>query len=101
MSERPELRIVAWMLSGDTGISSEAIVSKMTGLPTRYGFMCEPADPSDLGRCLRLLRKFPEWGARIGEMAEVSQRWSALVAHWDEIAAMMEEEVGIDWEKGQ
>jgi len=92
-----------WLLnSGDTGLSSEAIARHMLGLeshgrrPWAY-----PLDPADMGRCLRLLELIPEWMPRLHEMASYCPEWAALIARWDEIAASMRDEVGIDWSKGR
>jgi hypothetical protein len=38
-------------------------------------------DSDDLGRCVRLLDRFPEWRARIQEM-DVVPGWSGLSASW-------------------
>lgn len=93
-------RVLKWMMSGDTGISSKSICAHMTDTESKdYGSY--PSDPSDLGRCLRLLELFPEWKARITEMAKYGTGWIGLVAKWDELAQMMADEVGIDWSKGR
>lgn len=94
-------RLAAWFLSGDTGVSSKAIAAHMSGAGTTGDFWWwGPADPADLGRCLRLLELFPEWKPRMGEMASRHPDWAQLVPHWQEIAECMAEEVGIDWSKG-
>lgn len=64
-----ERRALFWSMSGDTGISSEAICSHMTGNPVRMGFM-PPSDASDRGRCIRLLELIPEWIVRLNEMVK-------------------------------
>ena len=89
-----------WIVGDDTGMSSKTIWAVMLGL-NLPGWCCEPADPDDLGRCLRLLELIPEWKPRIGEMAAVSQSWARMIPHWDRIAASMAKEVGIDWSKGR
>lgn len=91
-------RALMWLASGDSGMSSEAICYHMLGMKSDGRF---PLDPSDLGRCLRLLELFPEWKPRMGEMARYSAQWAALVERWDELAEMMADEVGIDWSKGK
>lgn len=93
-------KVLAWFASDDTGTSSEGIACHMTGTPIRDAWE-GPSDPSDLGRCLRLLELFPEWKPRMGEMARHGNEWSALVPHWDDLAQMMADEVGIDWSKGR
>lgn len=103
MSDVPQAAL-DWIASGDTGLSSEAIWAHMAGSRMldndRRGYSF-PHDPDDLGRCLRLLDAVPEWKARIGEMAQHSPYWAALVARWDELAKCMEDEVGIAWQKGR
>lgn len=77
-----------WFRSDDTGLSSQAIVAKLEGMTLpdvlRWGY-CHPLDPADLGRCLRLLNKFPEYRERLHEMAECSPQWENLVEHWREL----------------
>ena len=80
-----------WYRSGDTGVSSETIWHVMTGYPVKsYGY---PIDVSDFGRCHRMLRAFPEWRARMNEVADRFPReWTLLVKHWDELTALYEKE---------
>lgn len=73
-----------WMLSGDTGISSKCIYAVMTGSKCRDS--SPPSDPSDFGRCFRLLQHFPEWRPRMGEVAAKFPEWTALVRQWSELA---------------
>jgi hypothetical protein len=81
-----------WYASGDTGTSSETIWHVMTGFPVqRHGY---PLDPSDFGRCYRLLERFPEWRARMPEVAaRFPKMWSLLVINWDRLTALYEEEI--------
>lgn len=77
-----------WYRSTDTGTSSETIWSVMTGFPVqRDGY---PLDPSDFGRCHRLLEKFPEWRARLPEVAErfPDTPWPVLIREWDALTAL-------------
>ena len=92
--------VIAWFAGDDTGMSSEAIACHMTGVESRNPW-CAPSDPGDLGRCLRLLERFPEWNGRMGEMAKHGPEWAALVPHWGELEKLMADEVGIDWSKGR
>lgn len=64
-----EQRALFWALSGDTGLSSEAIVNHMIGntAATRSGFQ-PPSDEDDRGRCIRLLELIPEWIPQLKEM---------------------------------
>lgn len=80
----------AWIANGDTGVSSETIWSVLTGHPVRSTGV--PFDPSDFGRCYRLLKVMPSWRGRLSEVVAKHPRWSTLVAHWDELTALYEEE---------
>lgn len=82
MSKEELLRLIKWLTGDDTGVSSRQIASVMIGeKPTnRFGF---PYDPSDLGRCLRLLELFPDFD--IWSMHSVSDGWWKLVNHWKEL----------------
>jgi hypothetical protein len=91
-------KVISWMAGDDTGMSSKAIASHMTGAKSDGSY---PYDPADLGRCLRLLEQFPEWKPRIVEMAVYGRVWAAYAARWEEMAKSMADEVGIDWSKSQ
>ncbi len=69
-----------WLLSGDTGSSSEAIWHHMMGTKGLKR-VWTPADSGDFGRCFRLLRLFPEWRARLGEMRKYPA-WKPIVDVW-------------------
>lgn len=77
-------KIIQWLLSGHTGISSKAIVSQMTGFKT-HRWADHPRDGGDFERCHRLLVEVPEFMVRIEEMAQRSPQWAVLVDHWHEL----------------
>lgn len=91
-------RVFTWLLGRDTGSSSKAILAQMVCGVSHGEY---PYDPADLGRCLRMLELFPEWKARIAEMAGYGKVWAVFIDHWDELSSMMADEVGIDWSKGR
>lgn len=97
----PTVAESAWLAGGDTGMSSKTIWSVMTGrLPRHADNWWEPSipyDPSDFGRCHRLLEEFPAWRARLPEVADKYPEWKPLVEVWDELTALYEEE----WASGQ
>jgi hypothetical protein len=92
-----------WFASGDTGVSSERIVTcamANTLVPSSWdeGY---PRDPADIGRCFRAIDKMP-WARRgLDILAGTLPRWRALAARWDEIRQVMNDEVGIDWSRGK
>ena len=81
----------AWIRNGDTGVSSETIWSVMTGCPVRYADI--PYDPSDFGRCYRLLKIMPSWRARLPKVAERYPKWGPMVEAWEELTALYEDEL--------
>jgi len=84
--------LIKWLNSDDTGVSSKAIVAYMEGIePGRFGYDY-PHDPSDLGRCLRLLDIMPEYKARLKHMKHLSPVWRNLIQNWNEISALYYEE---------
>jgi hypothetical protein len=83
-----------WLAGGDTGISSKTIWSVMTGraFDDARWHPSIPHDPSDFGRCHRLLEQFPTWRERLGEVAAQHRSWTKLVEAWDELTALYVEE---------
>lgn len=83
----------AWLQEGDRGISSEAIVSKLTGINIsgKWG-LGAPCDPSDFKRCVDLLEAVPEFKPRLSEMKDVSTYWKLLVENWAELEQLYYEE---------
>jgi hypothetical protein len=87
-----------WLATGERGISSEVIFSRLTGVyiaDAVWGAMT-PSDPSDLRRCLLLLEAVPEFKTQFHKMSGVSRAWASAVDHWDELAGLLESEVP-DW----
>lgn len=84
---------IDWLLSCDTGVSSKTICAVMTGSKIVGSFGPDvPHDPSDFGRCYRLLALFPEWLERLPEVAEQFPMWGPMVEAWGELTALYEEE---------
>jgi hypothetical protein len=85
-----------WITGGDTGISSKTIWAVMMDAVDPHGDGFNrydvPYDPSDFGRCYRLLNHFPEWKLRLGEVAKHFPAWVGLVREWDRLTALFEEE---------
>lgn len=78
-------KYIEWYRGGDTGMSSETIFEVMTNIPVKRHDI--PYDPSDFGRCHRLLELFPEWRSRLDEVAQRFPVWKPFVDNW----AKMEE----------
>ena len=80
---------MAWLLGGDTGASSKRIMLIMTGFAHREIYSDTPSDNSDFGRCVRLLKLFPQWRLRLPEVA-ARQGWKYLVEEWDALTTWYE-----------
>lgn len=83
-----------WIKSEDNGISSHTIWAVMMGcsdVEKSFGYDT-PSDPSDFGRCHRLLNHFPEWKERLNEVTEKFPKWGPMVREWDELTSLYEEE---------
>lgn len=88
----------AWWKGLDVGASSATMFGVLASDPwarqaARYGEGRTPADADDWGRCSRLIRRFPHWKARLGEVAAAHPRgaWPALIASWDKIDAAQDQ----------
>ena len=86
---------VAWIASDDAGVSSMTIWGVMMNLPTRADrfFNSPPFDPSDFGRCYRLLKVMPSWRARLAEVSKKFPQWEPFVRSWDELTSLYEAEL--------
>ena len=86
---------MAWLRGDDTGMSSRAIcfVLGKSGKAPDYGWGANtPHDPSDFGRCFRLLAAFPEWRERLPDVAAWFPNWTPFVTAWPELEALWNEE---------
>lgn len=93
MSEEQVDSRLSWFHGRDTGTSSLTIYNVFTGTPTPHHGFSVPWDPADFGRCYRLLKLFPEWLPRLGEVADRFPKWRGLVDNWAELTALYEEEL--------
>jgi len=84
-----------WLENGERGISSETIVTSLTGIfvSSRDWGAGYPCDPSDFRRCERLLRAVPEAREHLHVMARKGSVWAALVNEWDALVALGDSEV--------
>jgi hypothetical protein len=82
-----------WLSSRDTGVSSCTIFTAATDSPPPWGFFDVPYDPSDFGRCYRLLKHFPEFRQHLHKTVDLCPAWAPFVDHWDELTAIYEDEL--------
>jgi hypothetical protein len=86
--------LVNWLACGARGISSNTMVTHLCGINAMgaWGSRDHPHDPDDLSRCRKLLAAVPLLVPLLPRMASCSPEWAALVTHWDELCALMDEE---------
>lgn len=81
--------LLDWLASYDTGLSSRSILAHMerdlSVLALNYNEVHYPHDPSDLGRCMRLMDIEPSYRLRIAEMGRYSPQWKRLSENWAEL----------------
>lgn len=94
------LKVIEWLANGNTGTSSKTMAFWLT-FEIKPLWHDTPHDPPDLNRCLLLLQLTPELRPLIPKMAEISERWARLVAHWDRIEQTFLDEAGIGWTKSK
>jgi hypothetical protein len=82
-----------WARGRDTGISSGTIYAVITGHASPCGWRDIPHDPSDFGRCYRLLELFPQWKQRLGLVAAAYPAWKPFVREWDKLTQMYEKAI--------
>lgn len=86
-------RACRWIVGDDTGISSCAIWAVMMGVHENCSDRSPPSDPSDFGRCFRLLKLIPEWEDSLQRMKLIDfdrtingvkypQVWSSFVDNY-------------------
>lgn len=85
-------RAERWFESRDTGLSSTTIWRFFRGRG-RTDDDRTPSDPSDFGRCHRLLTLIPEWRARLGELGAARPEWKLLVDGWAEMERIYERDL--------
>lgn len=84
--------LITWLASGERGVSSNTMVTHLTGIPAENFMLSNPWDPDDLHRCRLLLEQVPELQPQLPRMATLSPQWAALVAHWQELCDLMDSE---------
>lgn len=77
-----------------TGLSSHAIARAFDHCSA--GGTDHPYDPADLNRCINYCAELEISTEALAErMAPVSRQWAALVAEWDFLVALLEEEMAL------
>lgn len=83
-----------WLASRDTGISSKTMFAAITGIPT--GECDVPHDISDVGRCVRMLRKLPDLRPQIEKVMIQHKQWMPYIDCWKELERRYDECVAFE-----
>lgn len=90
-------KILDWLAYGRVGASSKCMAMVALGREARGDY---PSDPSDLNRCLQLIKAAPEVREAFPKIAALHESWNVLIENWDELEASFVGEVGDNWSKG-
>lgn len=77
-------KIGNWLRSDDTGVSSETMAAIALGADS--GEFDAPYDPSDFGRCYRLVKAIPEIRGCFPRISELVPQFAGILAEWDSLA---------------
>jgi hypothetical protein len=92
-SEAPPQSVYEWFRGRDIGTSSLTIYSVFMHTDSPHSGYDVPHDPSDFGRCYRLLKLMPSWKDRLDEVAAKFPKWKPFAERWSELTALYEEEL--------
>jgi len=83
-------KVIAWLVSDDTGISSKTLCALLYRVPIGDKYGTHPRDCSDFGRCMRFLAILPkETKEHVLHLAKsVSPEWKALAGKWDYLESL-------------
>lgn len=91
LSQETVKRIGQWLANGDTGVSSETMVAISMGAVAsdETGFDA-PYDPSDFGRCYKLVKAVPELRDQFKRIGEIVPTFAGILQNWDELCETFE-----------
>nr|BDD45676.1 hypothetical protein 3 [Prochloraceae cyanobacterium]BDD46471.1 hypothetical protein 16 [bacterium] len=92
---------IQWLASGERGLSSETIFQSIHGITILAPHeLTTPRDPADLRRCRLLLEQSPVIAEQFHSVMSRVSGWGALVAHWEDLCALMDDEAP-QWRDGK
>ncbi|WP_124485602.1 MULTISPECIES: hypothetical protein [unclassified Burkholderia] len=81
-----------WLVSHDTGLSSETMAAIALGTTKRRGLHA-PHDPGDFGRCYRLVKAVPEVRNAFPRIAKMVKPFAGIVREWDALCEIYERDL--------
>lgn len=96
ISEQSKQKIIEWMFCGGTGISSETMAAIALGVEMKGSFGFDaPHDPSDFGRCYRLVKDVPEIKLAFSEISKKVPKFAGILSSWDELCGLYERDLSL------
>lgn len=91
----PELskRAITWLLQDDTGISSKTMIAAMFNVDIKEVGGGIPHDPSDFGRCYRLIKAIPEVVSGFPNLISQYPEWAPYIENWDRLTSLYERDL--------
>jgi hypothetical protein len=97
MSAELYRNVAIWAICGETGMSSKAMAAAALGL--RRSYYAHPRDPSDLNRCIKLVKAVPAIREHFPKIAAISAQYTKLIENWDSLVALFHAECGENWSR--
>lgn len=91
MSPQDIKDIAEWLVSDDCGVSSKTMAAIALGADK--GRLNAPHDPSDFGRCYRLVKKVPAIRTAFDRIGEIEPRFAGILLNWDELCSLYERDL--------
>lgn len=91
MSPQDIKDLAEWLVSCDTGISSKTMAAIALG--GEKGRFNAPYDPSDFGRCYRLVQKVPAIRNAFDRIGELEPCFAGILLNWDELCSLYERDL--------
>lgn len=92
-------KIAVWLVSGDAGISSKTMAVLALGAADHVNFirLDAPHDPSDFGRCYRLVKLIPQIREFFALISIKVPTFAGIICEWDSLCNLYER----DFAKGK
>lgn len=91
MKNIERINILNWMRSGDTGVSSETMA--LIAMGATKGDFSAPYDPSDFGRCYRLVKANPVIKESFLIISALVPRFTSILLNWDKCCEIYERDL--------
>lgn len=89
------MKLNEWIVSSDTGISSKTIWSVLQGVKYSGDI---PYDPSDFGRCYRLVKSCNITDEDLKKISKNLPNWKPYIDNWEKLTKMFEQNEKENWE---